>query len=91
MYLENTCFFGFVHRCYSAKPQTFSRQRDTNLFALLYGWFLATISKQLEVPPGSEFRQAYEEARKLDPPARVLLVSLSTSTPFDMHVPPGMR
>jgi hypothetical protein len=57
-------------------PLCSPRQRDSNLFALLYGWFLATISKQLEVTPGSEFRQAYEEARKLTPPARVLLVSM---------------
>lgn len=40
------------------------RKRNTNLFGVLYSWFLAKVANKLEVFPGSEFRVAFEEAMK---------------------------
>ncbi|KAK8521138.1 hypothetical protein V6N12_005050 [Hibiscus sabdariffa] len=42
-----------------------------DLLAILHKWFLAVIGRLLEVVPGSEFRVAYEEARKYG--AKVIL------------------
>ncbi|GLT25921.1 hypothetical protein SLA2020_010190 [Shorea laevis] len=39
-------------------------KKKHNLFGILYSWFLAKVASQLEVFPGSEFRVAFEEARK---------------------------
>ncbi|CAM6128646.1 unnamed protein product [Calypogeia fissa] len=38
------------------------KKKDTNLFGILYGWFLAKVAHKLEVVPGAEFRVAFEEA-----------------------------
>lgn len=40
-------------------------KKKQNIFGILYSWFLAKIAQKLEVLPGSEFRVAFEEARKL--------------------------
>ncbi|CAI0460676.1 unnamed protein product [Linum tenue] len=39
-------------------------KKKHNLFGILYSWFLAKVASKLEVFPGSEFRVAYEEAKK---------------------------
>ncbi|GLT37439.1 hypothetical protein SLA2020_117570 [Shorea laevis] len=39
-------------------------KKNHNVFGILYSWFLAKVASQLEVFPGSEFRVAYEEARR---------------------------
>ncbi|CAL1406919.1 unnamed protein product [Linum trigynum] len=39
-------------------------KKKQNLFGILYSWFLAKVASQLEVFPGSEFRVAFEEAKK---------------------------
>ncbi|KDP25863.1 hypothetical protein JCGZ_22893 [Jatropha curcas] len=39
-------------------------KKNNNLFGILYSWFLAKVANKLEVFPGSEFRVAFEEARK---------------------------
>ncbi|GLT96574.1 hypothetical protein SLE2022_141850 [Rubroshorea leprosula] len=39
-------------------------EKKHNLFGILYSWFLAKVASQLEVFPVSEFRVAFEEARK---------------------------
>lgn len=49
------------------------QKKNENPFALLYGWFLSSVSARLEVIPGKEFQVAYEEGRKLTPPAKIVL------------------
>jgi hypothetical protein len=39
------------------------REKDNNLFSVLYGYFLASVSEKMEVVPGGEFRAAYEVNR----------------------------
>ncbi|CAN1220312.1 TraB domain-containing protein [Linum perenne] len=39
-------------------------KKKHNMFGILYSWFLAKVASKLEVFPGSEFRVAYEEAKK---------------------------
>ncbi|KAJ8763724.1 hypothetical protein K2173_003506 [Erythroxylum novogranatense] len=39
-------------------------KKKHNMFGILYSWFLAKVANKLEVFPGSEFRVAFEEARK---------------------------
>jgi pheromone shutdown-related protein TraB len=39
-------------------------KKNSNLFGILYSWFLAKVASKLEVFPGSEFRVAFEEAMK---------------------------
>uniref|UniRef100_A0A2P2K0E9 TraB domain-containing protein n=1 Tax=Rhizophora mucronata TaxID=61149 RepID=A0A2P2K0E9_RHIMU len=46
-------------------------KKNHNLFGILYSWFLAKVANKLEVFPGSEFRVAFEEARKYG--AKVIL------------------
>ncbi|KAK8569694.1 hypothetical protein V6N13_046741 [Hibiscus sabdariffa] len=46
-------------------------EKNHNLFDILHRWFLAQVGRLLEVVPGSEFRVAYEEARKYG--AKVIL------------------
>ncbi|KAG5242071.1 traB domain-containing protein [Salix suchowensis] len=41
-------------------------KKNHNTFGILYSWFLAKVSDKLEVFPGSEFRVAFEEARKYE-------------------------
>mmetsp|Transcript_44335 Transcript_44335/g.139883 ORF Transcript_44335/g.139883 Transcript_44335/m.139883 type:complete len:721 (-) Transcript_44335:1713-3875(-) len=50
------------------------KDKDSNLFSLLYSWFLSNVSTRLEVAPGEEFRVAYEESKKLSPPSSFLLI-----------------
>eukprot|EP00960_Hanusia_phi_P066181 766332-Hanusia_phi.AAC.3 len=50
------------------------KEKDANLFSLLYSWFLSNVSTRLEVAPGEEFRVAYEESKKLSPPSAFLLI-----------------
>ncbi|MCL7028069.1 hypothetical protein MKW94_022503, partial [Papaver nudicaule] len=40
------------------------RKKKMNTFGILYSWLLAKVASELEVFPGSEFRVAFEEARK---------------------------
>ncbi|KAF6140709.1 hypothetical protein GIB67_035136, partial [Kingdonia uniflora] len=40
------------------------KKQNKNIFGILYSWFLAKVATKLEVFPGSEFRDAYEEAVK---------------------------
>ncbi|GAB4825136.1 hypothetical protein Ancab_008012 [Ancistrocladus abbreviatus] len=46
-------------------------KKKQNLFGIIYSWFLAKVADKLEVLPGSEFRVAFEEARKYG--SRVIL------------------
>ncbi|GAB2285289.1 hypothetical protein Dimus_019743 [Dionaea muscipula] len=39
-------------------------RKKQNLFGVVYSWFLAKVADKLEVLPGSEFRVAFDEARK---------------------------
>ncbi|KAJ6371901.1 hypothetical protein OIU77_002260 [Salix suchowensis] len=41
-------------------------KKNHNTFGILYSWFLAKVADKLEVFPGSEFRVAFEEARKYE-------------------------
>ncbi|CAK7334159.1 unnamed protein product [Dovyalis caffra] len=41
-------------------------KKNHNTFGIIYGWFLAKVADKLEVFPGSEFRIAFEEARKYE-------------------------
>ncbi|KAF9663283.1 hypothetical protein SADUNF_Sadunf17G0022900 [Salix dunnii] len=41
-------------------------KKNHNAFGILYSWFLAKVADKLEVFPGSEFRVAFEEARKYE-------------------------
>ncbi|XP_078436967.1 traB family protein isoform X2 [Wolffia australiana] len=47
------------------------RKRDSNIFGILYSYFLAKVASKLEVLPGAEFRVAFEEARNFG--AKVVL------------------
>ncbi|KAI3895435.1 hypothetical protein MKW92_044299 [Papaver armeniacum] len=40
------------------------KKKKMNTFGILYSWLLAKVASELEVFPGSEFRVAFEEARK---------------------------
>ncbi|KAF6140706.1 hypothetical protein GIB67_035133, partial [Kingdonia uniflora] len=42
------------------------KKQNKNIFGILYTWFLAKVATKLEAFPGSEFRDAYEEAVKYD-------------------------
>ncbi|KAK9284536.1 hypothetical protein L1049_023711 [Liquidambar formosana] len=46
-------------------------KKKRNILGILYSWFLIMVAKELGVVPGSEFRVAYEEARKYG--AKVIL------------------
>ena len=76
LYSKNTRALTFLHLL-APKDLSFSgllqslRKKDNNLFSVLYGYFLATVSEKLEVVPGCEFRAAYEEAQRLVPKAQV--------------------
>ncbi|GAB2233827.1 hypothetical protein Droror1_Dr00003056 [Drosera rotundifolia] len=39
-------------------------RKNQNLFGIIYSWFLAKVADKLEVLPGSEFRVAFDEAKK---------------------------
>ncbi|CAA7394499.1 unnamed protein product [Spirodela intermedia] len=47
------------------------KKRDSNIFGILYSFFLAKVASKLEVFPGAEFRVAFEEARNFG--AKVIL------------------
>ncbi|KAL6580457.1 hypothetical protein OROMI_008481 [Orobanche minor] len=53
-------------------------KKNHNAFGILYSWFLAKVSSQLELFPGAEFRVAYDEAMKCG--AKVVLGDSSDST-----------
>ncbi|KAL6548023.1 hypothetical protein OROHE_009728 [Orobanche hederae] len=53
-------------------------KKNHNAFGILYSWFLAKVSSQLELFPDAEFRVAYDEAMKYG--AKVVLGDSSDST-----------